>query len=496
MTFVSVEFVLFAAVLLLLYYTLPRKMQWGLLLIASLGFYLLADVRYLLFLLFTIGTTYGFARWMEGKDKKKRKPFLIACLALNFTVLFFCKGMLLAPLRKAFGGTGLTFLSVGLPLGLSFYIFQATGYLLDVYRGTIAPEKNLFKFALFLSYFPQLVQGPISRHKQIGEQLITPHPFCGKTVYSGLLRVLWGYFKKLLIADRIAPAILALKAPKLGGMGFLLLTLFYSVQIYMDFTGGIDITIGLSEALGITLPENFKHPFRSLNIAEYWRRWHITLGTWMKDYIFFPLSISSPMRKLSKTVRKRYRNFGKRLPVYVASIATWCFTGVWHGLTPNFWLWGILNCLVIVVSEELAPLYEKFHNRCSWAKGGAYDRFQMVRTFLLMNVIRACDLFPQVGGYFRGLGSIFTNLNLSMLWNGGLMKLGLNGADYVIIILGILLVTAVSRMQICRGSVRQWLSEKPVWVQDGLVFLMVMAVILLGCYGLGYNASTFIYNQF
>ncbi len=496
MTFVSTSFVVCAAALLLLYYLLPGRFQWGLLLIASFGFYALADLRYLGFLVFTIVTTYAGGRLMEGKSKQQNKPWLITWIVLNFAMLFFCKGMLLAPLQRALSGTGLSFLSLGLPLGLSFFIFQAAGYMLDVYRGTIGPEKNFFKLALLLAYFPQLVQGPISRYNQLEPQLFGKHPFCGRTVYSGLLRVLWGYFKKLVIADRIAPAVMALRDPELGGMGFFLLTLFYSIQIYGDFTGGIDITLGLSEALGITLPENFKHPFRSKNIAEYWRRWHITLGTWMKDYIFFPLSISAPMRKLSKAARKRSKNFGKRLPVYVASIVTWCFTGIWHGLTFNFVLWGLLNCLVIVVSEELNGTYEKFHGRFGLNKKPWYDNFQMVRTFLLMNLIRACDLFPQVGGYFAGLGSMVTNPNVAMLWNGGLGKLGLSGLDYGILAAGIALITVVGKLQLRHESVRQWLSQKPVWVQDSLVLLLVLVVILMGCYGMGYNASTFIYNQF
>lgn len=418
MRFVSFDFVVFAAAVLLLYYAVPGKCQWIVLLLGSLIFYALADPRYLIFLLVTVCSTYFAARSMTGKPKKQRRPALIWCLALNFGALFFCKGLLLFPRQNG----PLSFLTLALPLGLSFYIFQAAGYLLDVYRGTGEAEKSIGRFALFLCYFPQLVQGPISRHSQIAHQLYAPHPFSSKALSFGAQRMLWGYFKKLVIADRIAPAVMALRSQDLGGTGFLLLTLFYAVQIYADFTGGIDITLGLSEALGITLPENFNHPYGSRSIAEYWRRWHITLGTWMKDYIFFPVSICAPMRKLGKAARKRFPKFGKRLPVYIATIVTWFFTGIWHGLTPNFIVWGMLNCLVIIASEEFAPAYEKFHSRFHWNEKSWWGGFQAVRTFCLMNLIRACDLFPNVSGYFKGLGSIFTGLspigleNLKLSW--------------------------------------------------------------------------------
>ena len=214
-----------------------------------------------------------------------------------------------------------------------------------------------------------------------------------------------------------AAAVIALRGPQFTGVGFFLLTLFYAVQIYADFTGGIDMTIGLSQALGIDLAENFIRPFFSKNIAEYWRRWHITLGEWMKSYIFYPISVSQPMLKLSKKARSSMGNFGKRLPVYVASIATWLVTGIWHGITPNFILWGMMNCFVIVVSEELNPLYEKFHNRFGWKEKKWYGAFEILRMFLLMNLIRIVDLFPNVADYFRRMGSLVTTFNFQILWD-------------------------------------------------------------------------------
>jgi D-alanyl-lipoteichoic acid acyltransferase DltB (MBOAT superfamily) len=287
-----------------------------------------------------------------------------------------------------------------------------------------------------------------------------------------------------------------LKGPEFTGVGFLLLMTFYAVQIYADFTGGIDITIGIAQALGIKLPENFIRPFFSKNIAEYWRRWHISLGEWMKDYIFYPISVSQPMLKLSKSARQKFGNFGKRLPVYIASIATWFCTGIWHGASANFILWGMMNCFVIVVSEELAPLYERFHSRFHLKEKAWYGGFEMLRMFMLMNLIRVVDLFPNVGEYFRRMGSMLTTFNFHILWDGTMMNLGLSGLDYAIIGGGILIMFTVSLIQEKNGSIRELLAQKPVFLRYSLIFALFLTVLLMGSYGIGYNASNFIYNQF
>ena len=491
MQFTSFGFVLFAAVLLLLYYTVPKRGQWMLLLIASYAFYLCAGVRYLVYILFTTSTTYGAARVMAynqaGFDrkaaKKKNRIWAGLCLTANFAVLAICK-------------VRFTLEDLVLPMGISFYMFQSMGYVLDVYRGTTRAEKNPLKLALFISFFPQFVQGPISKFNQLAPQLLAPHEFDGKKVSFGLQRMLWGYFKKLVIADRIAVAVVALKAPEYTGAAFLVLTVFYAIQIYGDFTGGIDIAIGLSEALGICLTENFIRPFFSRSTAEYWRRWHISLGVWMKDYIFYPVSVSRPMRRLSKAARGRFGSFGKRLPVYAASVATWFVTGIWHGLTPNFILWGMMNCAVIVVSEELAPLYARFHARFHLKEKPWYVFFEIFRMFFLMNLIRGCDLFPNMGDYFARVGSLFTTHNFHVLWDGTLMKLGLSAPDYWILILGIGLMVSVSLAQEKRGSVRELLWNGNAVLRYALTFSLFLVVLLMGSYGIGYDAGNFIYNQF
>lgn len=484
MSFTSFSFLLYIEIALALYYIIPRRGQWVLLLIASCGFYLYSGLDNFCFILLTTASTYGVARIVERtqalfdrkKAKQKSRKWIWLCLGLNFGLLAICK-------------VRLTFQNILLPMGISFYMFQSIGYVLDVYRGSIKAERNPFKFALFVSYFPQLVQGPISKFGKLAPQLLEEHTYNGKQVSLGLQRMLWGYFKKLVIADRIAVAVLALRGPEHTGLSFFVLTCFYAIEVYGDFTGGIDIAIGLSEAFGISLPENFVRPFFSRNIAEYWRRWHITLGEWMKEYVFYPVSVSTPMRKLSKSARNRWPKFGKRLPVYVASFATWFCTGIWHGMTPNFLLWGMMNCTIIVLSEELTPLYEKFHNRLHWKQKSWYGAFEMLRMFVLMNLIRIVDLFPNVGEYFRRLGSVFSSFRVPFL------GLGLTELDYGILIFGVVLMLTVSLLQERFGSVRELL-----WDRTGLRYALTiglfLVVLLMGNYGIGYDAGNFIYNQF
>lgn len=523
MAFTSFSFLLFAAAVIAAYYLVPQRWQWWVLLIASYAFYVTAGPEYLVFILLTTVSTYFTARKMgkaleiqdqylaahkkemsreEKKEykasvKSANRKWMIACLLFNFGMLAICKAALVAPFKAMMSGTGLSFLSLGLPMGISFYMFQSMGYVVDVARGTCKAETNFFRLALFVSFFPQLVQGPISKFTQLAPTLYAPKRFDGKTVSFGLQRMLWGYFKKLVVADRIAVAIGTLKGAEYSGVGFLLLSLFYAVQIYGDFTGGIDVTIGLAETMGIKLPENFIRPYFSKNIAEYWRRWHISLGVWMKDYIFYPISVSGPMRDLSKWGRAKLGNFGKRLPVYAASIATWFVTGIWHGLNANFIVWGMLNCFFVVLSEECVPLYEKFHAKFPGLKEKkGYGIFEMLRMFWLMNLIRACDLFPNVGEYFRRVGSIFTTFNWHILWDGTMMKLGLTGLDYAVLGGSICVLFAVSLFQETHGSFRKALSEKPAALRYTLIFAMFLVVILMGSYGIGYDASNFIYNQF
>lgn len=522
MQLTSLTFLAFVALALLIYYVVPKKIQWIILLAASYVFYLSAGLEYLSFIILTTVTTYVTARIIDfrlvkqkaflkenkeslSKEEKKQYKagikkvnllYLVIYLIINFSVLFACKLILVEPLNSIVSGSTFDFLALCLPFGISFYMFQSVGYVIDVYRETSQAERNFFKTALFVSFFPQLVQGPISKFSQLAPQLYDGHKFDGKNLSYGLQRVLWGLFKKLVIADRIAVAVVALKAPEYGGVGFILLSIFYAIQIYGDFTGGIDIAIGIGECFGITLKENFVRPYFSKNIAEYWRRWHISLGEWMKDYIFYPLSVCQPMRKLSKITSKKMGSFGKRFPVYIATVITWFATGIWHGFSPNFIIWGMLNCFFIILSEEFTPLYAKFHGRFGLKEKKLYGAFEICRMFMLMNLIRIIDLFPDVTVYFSKMASVVIAPNFSILYDGTLLNIGLSIRDYGIIIFGICLTCMVSIIGEKKKPVRDILADRPYVLRAAIIFVLFLIVVLAGSYGIGYNASSFIYNQF
>jgi D-alanyl-lipoteichoic acid acyltransferase DltB (MBOAT superfamily) len=268
------------------------------------------------------------------------------------------------------------------------------------------------------------------------------------------------------------------------------------VELYADFTGGIDITIGIAQTMGITVTENFNRPYFSKSLKEYWRRWHITMCTWFKDYVFYPVSICKPMQKFTKFCRARFGDaIGKRLPVYLASLTVWFATGVWHGASWNFIVWGLGNAVILLVSEELEPLYAKFHTRFSVDGKLWYKIFQIGRTFLLVCCLNMFDCYSSVKDTFRAFASMFTATNWRIFWDGSLLTIGLSMLDYGILAFGVLVMFSVSMIQ-RRGSVREQIAQRPYPVRFILWYGLFVLVLLLGAYGIGYDASQFIYNRF
>ena len=515
--------------MLLAYFLTYGKNQWITLLVGSYIFYAFAGLDCLAFILITTVSSYLVSRLLgrahtrekeyleqskelldkaqkkeyKARAKKKRFRILLCGLFFNFGILAVLKYSAFAvrnvnSVLGMFGAEGFSVPSLLLPLGISFYTFQTMGYLIDVYRGRAEAERNIAKLALFVSFFPQLVQGPISIYGELAPELYTPHKFDFKKFSFGMQRVAWGYFKKLVIADRVLIAMNTLldTPEQYGGAYVLLLIVLYSVQIYADFTGGIDITIGIAESMGIKLAENFDRPFSSRSTKEYWRRWHITMGRWFREYIFVPIATVKPMLKLNNACKKRIGvKAASKVVAYTASIVTWFVTGIWHGAAWNFIVWGLLNCLVIIVSESLEPLYKKFHARFpGLEKNRFYGGFCAVRTFLLMGLIRSLDCYRDVPTTFKMWGSMLTFRGFGDILTGGIMSLGLDLTDIIIILCGIAIMYTVSKIS-AKKSIRESLYERPV-LSACLTGALVICVIMIGNYGIGYDASQFIYDQF
>ena len=535
MTLTSFPFLVFAAVTVLAYYLVPKKGQWVVLLVASTLFYAAAGGWYLPFILATILSTFAVARMIsahaerdeayiadhradltkeerkayKAAGKKKRFRMLIAGLVLNFGILAVLKytGFTVSIVNDMMGlftPARLSVPSLILPLGISFYTFRSTAYLIDVYRGKAKAADNIARYALFISFFPAVMQGPICRYGDLAEQLATPHPARWSNLSAGFLRVLWGMFKKLVVADTLMVAVKTIVGDPdtFGGMYVLLLIILYSAVIYGDFTGGIDMTIGLSRMLGLRLTENFNRPFSSRSTAEYWNRWHITMGSWFTDYVFYPLSICSSMQKLTKWSRAHLgKAIGMRFPVYFATLVTWFLTGLWHGASWNFIVWGLLNGVIILVSRELEPLYGRFRKRFSKiVASGLYGGFCCVRTFFLMGAVRILDCYRDVPVTFKAFASMFYDFShWSDLIDGSFMdKLKLSLPLWIMVALSTVLIFLVSRAGGGAGketSLADRLADRPLlWTLSCLG--LAVTVLIFGSYGIGFDAGAFIYQTF
>lgn len=530
MNFTSYEFILLTGLILVVYYCVPKRLQWVFLLAASYGMYALAGPMCLVYIsVTTLGTYFAAVKISDLSEQKsvflkqhkvgmekearkaytndiKRKQKRWLWLALSIDVGLFAVLKYLDFFIESINALGsaagqwktMPYIGILAPLGISFYTLQSIGYLLDVYNDKLKAQKNYAKLALFVVFFPQLSQGPVSRYEDLAETLYCGHEWKAEMVCHGLQRILWGYFKKLVVADRISIGLKTmLDAPEqYRGIYFCAAMMFYAVQLYADFTGGIDIAAGIAQTMGIRLKENFLRPFFSKSIQEYWNRWHITLGSWLKDYVFYPVSVSGTMRRISKKARNLLgEEAGKRVPVYMTVILVWFITGIWHGASWNFIVWGLANGAVLLVSRELSPAYHLFHQHFQVKQKNWYQGFCVCRTLVLMSALRMFDCYKDVRVPVRLFFSIFTENNIAELWNGGLLELGLSITDYCILFFGTALMVLVSLLQ-RKQPVREQVAALPYSVRTVLWLSLFVVVLLMGVYGHGYEESQFIYSRF
>ena len=448
MSITSFPFFFFVCAVLLVYFLVPGRFQWIVLLAASCAFYLSFGAKYILYVLFTATSVYFAARGIQriadeqraflkgegrtlereeknaykARNQKRKKRLMLCALLANLLVLgvFKYADFLLDQLNALLGifGAGLIRdrLNLIAPLGISFYTFQMIGYLLDVYWGNAEAEKNWAKTLLFCSFFPQMTQGPISEFGQLSEQLFAEHAFSYRSYSWGMQRLVWGFFKKMVIADALAPLVKDVFAnyPHYTGLTTLIGAFLYSVQIYADFSGYMDIMCGLCEVMGIRLTDNFDRPYFSKSVAEYWRRWHMSLGSWFKRFIYYPIGISKWSRSLGKACREKLgRKFGDMLPASIALVVVWLATGLWHGASWAYIVWGLVNGLFIILGLWLDPVYAACRRALRIDESSRlWQAFQTLRTFVLVTFIK---VLPEVGTLSDGWGlwkRIFTDHEL------------------------------------------------------------------------------------
>lgn len=537
MSLFSLTFIVFLLALLVIYFCIPKRMQWICLLVASYIFYAWAGPVYLAYLLFATLCTFLVGRWLQNLNdrharearelqdgthprgggskkelkalytKKKRRALALGLVA-NFAVLAVVKyaDFAIGNLNALFSLVGVDasigFLNIALPLGISFYTFQSSGYLIDLYRGKIQADRNVFRYALFVSYFPQIIQGPIGRYHELAHQLFEPHSFDYTRIKFGAQRMLWGFFKKMVIADRIVVVVNEVfnnyAEQGYGGIIIFLAVLLYSIQIYADFSAGMDIVCGVSQMLGIELAENFRRPFMAKSVAEFWQRWHITMGAWMRDYLFYPLALSKPFNNMSKKLRKRGGQYAaKVIPTCLASFIVFVLIGVWHGASWKYVVYGLYQAVFVSTATLFEPFYAKcrafFHIK---PERFSFRCFQTLRTIFLITIGRYLSRAVSFMTAARMFKATVTVWNPWVLFDGTLYELGLDMKNFQFMILMIALLFLVGFLQEKGYHLRETIARQGIVFRWAIYLAAIFGIIIFGMYGPGFEAANFIYQGF
>lgn len=495
MSIVSFEFLTFFFVVLLLYYLFPEKYRWLVLLSGSVFYFWVSSGSKLSLIFLGICLVnylagIGVGRFLQSEKAWKAKAIYIAVVSADVAALILYKDS--------------DFFHAHLiaPIGISYFTLIMIGYLTDIYWGKFHAEQNFLKFTLFTSYFPQLSSGPFVKYDNMKEELFHPKIFDFENIVFGVERIIWGFFKKLVIAERLAVIVNTVYGDYETYNGFYIWVAVFSFtfQLYADFSGAMDIVIGVSECLGIKLPENFRTPFYATSIQEFWRRWHITLGEWLREYVFYPVQRSKCFSKLRKWCKKKWgKNFEKKcnLPLYLGLFITWFLIGFWHGGKLNFiWGSGLYYWLLITLGEIMTPAFQKavtvlkINTEC-WS----WKLFQRIRTVILFTFGLS---FFRSESFHAGVmlwKSAFAVNNIWVLFDTSLYNLGLDRQDFSILIYALIILFIVEHYK-NRLDIRKKLAEQNYVFRLMVVLLMVFGVIIFGKYGANYVASAFIYEQF
>ena len=481
MSFISGEFVVFVAILFVLYfstYYVAPKFQWTVLLVASWVFYAFASIKYTAFLMFSTMATWLFPLLYAKVGKKKKKCLAAVCIVLNIGILFILKySAFLTDLMGLRPISGLV-----LPLGISFYTFQSVGYCIDVYRGKTEPERNFFRYALFVAYFPQICEGPIGRYGRLVPQLTAAHRFEYGEFSEGLSRVVTGLFKKLFVANTLSKFVDAVYASASTSSGLILCAaaVMYTFQIYADFSGYIDISLGISQSLGIRLDENFRAPDFAVSVNDFWKRWHISLTSWFRDYLYIPLGGNR------KGTARKYLN---KMIVFLVS-------GLWHGADFSFICWGALHGVCVVIEELTLPARTRIAKRLRINRESSlHTLLSMAGTFLFVTaawILFRADNMNVAATIFRRIFTAF----LYDGWTGGFMEM-FDIHYFITAAIGIIMLLAIERIEIKR-PLSAWLTDKPIVVKWPIIYALMLCIayILITSNVRASDAANFIYFQF
>ncbi len=521
----SLQFVLFLCGALTCYYVVGRVRpgaQWVVLLVASMGFYLASGWQNLAFILLTAVSCWFMGRRFAALDaqakaerkglrdraqkkavreryQRRKRVLLWAVLALNLGVLAYIKywNAILGALGQADSPLACRLL---LPLGLSFYTFQSLSYVIDTYNGKYDPEQSLPKYLLFVSWFPQLIQGPINRYDALAPQLLGTHRPDAERSWRGLLLLSFGLLKKYAIANVLVSSVSAcLDGIEPGTPGSLVAfgILLYSAQQYADFSGGIDMVRGVSELFGIEMAQNFRQPYFATSLGDFWRRWHISLGAWMRDYVFYPLALTAPMQRLGKWSGRTFgQHIGRTLPASLANVVVFLLVGLWHGPEPHYLLWGLYNGLVIAIADLTMPLSRRALELLRIdAQGAFWHVVRVLRTFLVVNIGWYFDRIVDPAQCFLGLRNTLCAFEPQLL-AGAYASLNVTDALKCLALAGVAcaIVFAVSLAAERGHDAAALLLARPFALR--IVALVVMGLCTLMGFVLVPSAEGFLYANF
>lgn len=476
MDFLSLTFAVFFIITLICYYSVPKKMRWGVLLLSSIVFYIWSVPYLIVYLLFSAATTYGFGKWAQ-KHKENGKGLLALVIGVNLAVLLLLKFYPLCETRLHFPAMNLL-----MPMGISFYTLQVIAYCVDVYRGKTDVQENFFKYLLFVSFFPQILQGPIPRYEQLKDQLYEGHAFDYRTVKFGLQLILWGLFLKMVIADRAAIFVNAVfpEYHLYEGTVLAVAAVLYSIQLYTDFLGCVCIAMGAAECFGIKLQTNFERPYLAVSIKDFWRRWHISLSSWLRDYVYIPLG----------------GNRKGKLRKYFNLLITFLVSGIWHGAGLQYIFWGLMHGGYQIAGEILVPLRKKIRKILKIEEDSVISLlWQRLCTFTLVTAAWVIFRAESLRWGLSILKRIVTDITPWVFFDGTLYKFGIEARNFLALLLCIALLAVVEHFQE-KGSIREMLEHQHIIVRWGIYLGAIALVLVLGVYGPGYSATQFLYGQF
>lgn len=492
MLFNSYSFMVFFPVVTLCYFFMPRKARYVWLLIASYYFYMSWSPKYAVLIMGSTILTYGAALLMQKLPSKKRIA-LICSIVLNFSLLFLFKyfDFFLQNINYLLSLLHISLIQkpfdVLLPVGISFYTFQAVGYTVDVYRGEIQAERNFLRYALFVSFFPQLVAGPIERSKNLLTQMNALEKirvWDYERITQGFVLMLWGFFLKMVIADRAAFFVDQVYDYywMYGGVECILAAILFSFQIYCDFAGYSFIAIGAAQVMGVKLMENFAAPYLANSIRDFWRRWHISLSTWFRDYLYIPLG----------------GNRVSRIRKYANLMVTFLVSGLWHGAKWNFVFWGGIHGIFLIFEDILRPYWEKvIHMKGIKTSGIGYSFCQITLTFSLVTFAWIFFRVKNISDAMLFIEKIFLDWNPWVLFDESLYRIALSRMEWGILVGAIIVLLLADSIRFQKGiTIEKFLHEEFLPFRWLVLLLLFFSIAIFGIYGPGYDPKQFIYFQF